>query len=230
MLRDIEAASAGYTAMGETTGLGGEPYLTPASHPNREPAVLPVRASASKTSTAALASMCEGLRGSSSVPLTGAGANQAWNDSGNARRHADPPGRRKRRHSPVGHVVFFANQYEDSDTGQPNPAWAALCSIPPDASDTVNGDLLQLLYLRVAPPATPMRKPMVDRMRFWTAVHEMGHAFNLLHSWQIGSRTPWVQLANEPESAQLHELSLPCRFGKVPAILRQLSNTGSLTR
>lgn len=40
----------------------------------------------------------------------------------------------------------------------------------------------------------------VDRMRFWTAVHEMGHAFNLAHSWQKAGGTPWVPLANEPEA------------------------------
>jgi len=40
----------------------------------------------------------------------------------------------------------------------------------------------------------------VDRMRFWTAVHEMGHAFNLAHSWQKSLGAPWVPLANEPEA------------------------------
>lgn len=40
----------------------------------------------------------------------------------------------------------------------------------------------------------------VRRMQFWTAVHEMGHAFNLAHSWQKSLGTPWIQLANEPEA------------------------------
>lgn len=45
-----------------------------------------------------------------------------------------------------------------------------------------------------------------QRMTFWTAVHEMGHAFNLAHSWQKALGTPqapgdpWVPLANEPEA------------------------------
>lgn len=45
------------------------------------------------------------------------------------------------------------------------------------------------------------------RMEFWTAVHEMGHGFNLAHSWQkaLGVTDgapgdPWVPLANEPEA------------------------------
>ena len=32
----------------------------------------------------------------------------------------------------------------------------------------------------------------VRRMTFWTAVHEMGHAFNLLHAWQKTLGMPWM--------------------------------------
>ena len=39
----------------------------------------------------------------------------------------------------------------------------------------------------------------VERMRFWTACHEMGHAFNLAHSWQKAFGTGWIPLLNEPE-------------------------------
>ena len=42
------------------------------------------------------------------------------------------------------------------------------------------------------------------RIRFWTAVHELGHAFNLAHVWQkslgIGSGGPWVPLVDQPEA------------------------------
>lgn len=44
----------------------------------------------------------------------------------------------------------------------------------------------------------------VERMKFWTACHEMGHAFNLAHSWQKSHPptwgTPWIPLNNEPEA------------------------------
>lgn len=51
------------------------------------------------------------------------------------------------------------------------------------------------------PPANdPNPAAWIDRMRFWTAVHEMGHAFNLAHSWQKSLGTPWIPLANEPEA------------------------------
>jgi len=45
-----------------------------------------------------------------------------------------------------------------------------------------------------------------QRMVFWTAVHEMGHAFNLAHAWQkaLGMPQapgdPWIPLTNQPES------------------------------
>jgi hypothetical protein len=40
----------------------------------------------------------------------------------------------------------------------------------------------------------------VRRMRFWTTAHEMGHAFNLAHSWQKSLGTQWVPLLDEPEA------------------------------
>lgn len=40
----------------------------------------------------------------------------------------------------------------------------------------------------------------VRRMRFWTAAHEVGHAFNLAHSWQKALGTPWIPLADDPEA------------------------------
>ena len=40
----------------------------------------------------------------------------------------------------------------------------------------------------------------VARMRFWTATHEMGHAFNLAHSWQKALGTPWIPLVADTEA------------------------------
>lgn len=60
-------------------------------------------------------------------------------------------------------------------------------------------------FIQDAPPDDPNAPAWRDRMQFWTAVHEMGHAFNLAHAWQkalshpnLGD--PWVPLANAPES------------------------------
>ncbi|WP_206602822.1 hypothetical protein [Leptolyngbya ohadii] len=55
-------------------------------------------------------------------------------------------------------------------------------------------------FISQAPSSDPAPDAQVKRMRFWTAVHEMGHAFNLAHSWQKALGTPWIPLANEPEA------------------------------
>jgi hypothetical protein len=51
-----------------------------------------------------------------------------------------------------------------------------------------------------------------QRMMFWTAAHEMGHAFNLAHSWQKALGTPWIPLANEPAARSF--MNYPFRVGE----------------
>ncbi|HET9219530.1 MAG TPA: hypothetical protein VFR18_21280, partial [Terriglobia bacterium] len=53
-------------------------------------------------------------------------------------------------------------------------------------------------FIKNAPPGDAAPAAWVQRMIFWTACHEMGHAFNLAHSWQKALGTPWIPLANEP--------------------------------
>lgn len=59
-------------------------------------------------------------------------------------------------------------------------------------------------FISQAPSGDPNPAAWVQRMIFWTACHEMGHAFNLAHSWQkslvFGGKGPWIPLANEPEA------------------------------
>ena len=43
-------------------------------------------------------------------------------------------------------------------------------------------------FIARPPSGDPNPDAWRDRMRFWTAVHEMGHAFNLAHSWQKAGR------------------------------------------
>jgi hypothetical protein len=45
-------------------------------------------------------------------------------------------------------------------------------------------------------PAGPDGAAWVQRMRFWTAVHELGHTFNLLHAWDKPA-DPWVPTSSE---------------------------------
>lgn len=59
-------------------------------------------------------------------------------------------------------------------------------------------------FIANAPAGDPNAAAWVQRMIFWTAVHEMGHSFNLAHSWQKQHPpawgTSWIPLANEPEA------------------------------
>jgi len=52
-----------------------------------------------------------------------------------------------------------------------------------------------------SPPANdPVPDAWVRRMIFWTACHEMGHCFNLAHSWNKSVGTTWIPLADELEA------------------------------
>ena len=53
-------------------------------------------------------------------------------------------------------------------------------------------------FISNPPAGDPHGAAFVNRMRFWTACHEIGHTFNLAHSWQKALGTPWIPLANEP--------------------------------
>jgi hypothetical protein len=55
-------------------------------------------------------------------------------------------------------------------------------------------------FISEAPAGDPNPVASVARLHFWTAVHEMGHAFNLAHSWQKALGTPWIPLVDEPEA------------------------------
>lgn len=55
-------------------------------------------------------------------------------------------------------------------------------------------------FIARAPLGDAAPAAWVARMRFWTACHEMGHAFNLAHSWQKSLETPWIPLVDEPEA------------------------------
>jgi hypothetical protein len=56
-------------------------------------------------------------------------------------------------------------------------------------------------FISDPPPAgDPNPAAFVQRMRFWTAVHEIGHTFNLAHAWRKSAGTPWIPLVDEPEA------------------------------
>lgn len=51
-------------------------------------------------------------------------------------------------------------------------------------------------FISLAPPGDPTPAAWIRRMAFWTVVHEMGHAFNLVHAWDKGVTQgnfhPWI--------------------------------------
>lgn len=55
-------------------------------------------------------------------------------------------------------------------------------------------------FIGAAPEGEAHGDAWVRRMRFWTACHEMGHAFNLAHSWEKDLCEGWVPLACDPEA------------------------------
>ena len=55
-------------------------------------------------------------------------------------------------------------------------------------------------FINQPPPNDSNPAAWIARMKFWTAVHEIGHTFNLAHSWQKSLGVPWIALADEPEA------------------------------
>jgi hypothetical protein len=65
-------------------------------------------------------------------------------------------------------------------------------------------------FISHAPSDEANPGPWVERMKFWTAMHEIGHTFNLAHSWQKSLGTSWVPLADEPSA--LSYMNYPFRY------------------
>ena len=55
-------------------------------------------------------------------------------------------------------------------------------------------------FIDNAPPGDVAPEGWRQRMKFWTICHEMGHAFNMAHSWQKALGTSWMPLSNDPEA------------------------------
>lgn len=65
-------------------------------------------------------------------------------------------------------------------------------------------------FISRAPTGEANPGPWVERMRFWTAVHEIGHTFNLAHSWDKSFGTSWLPLTDEPRA--LSYMNYPSRY------------------
>lgn len=161
-------------------------------HPNR-PSDLPNETLSLETVYARAGFAVASSGGNSIVPLAGAGPNQQWN---NAELH-DAMQKYWSRFAPRAQWslwTFFAAMHEmGSSLGG-----IMFDDIGPNHRQGTA--LFTQSFIANAPAGDPAPAAWVKRMIFWTAAHEMGHAFNLAHSWQKSLGVPWVPLANEPEA------------------------------
>jgi hypothetical protein len=143
------------------------------------------------------------------IPLAGAGANWTWN---NAELHDA--------------MQAYWSRFAD------HPQWAmwALFAARHDAGRGLGGVMFDDVGPRkrqgvaiftdtnlVRPPAGEQeRDAWGKRMKFFTLVHEMGHALNLAHSWMRSLGAPWIPVTDEPEARSF--MNYPERVnGKVAA-------------
>jgi hypothetical protein len=131
--------------------------------------------------------------GDSVVPLAGAGSNGTWSD---AELHDA--------------MVTYWSQFADRPQWSMWTFWCALH----DRGNTLGGIMFDDIgpnhrqgtaifteaFISRPPAGDAEPDAWVARMRFWTAVHEMGHSFNLAHAWQKNLGSSWIMLANEPDS------------------------------
>jgi len=131
--------------------------------------------------------------GDGEVPLSGAGSNGTWSD---AEMHDA--------------MVAYWSRFADRPQWTMWTFWCALH----DRGTSLGGIMFDDIgpnhrqgtaifteaFISRPPSGEAEPEAWVARMRFWTAVHEMGHAFNLAHAWQKNLGAAWIPLANEPES------------------------------
>lgn len=163
-----------------------------ASHPNR-PATLPAEVIDLQTTFRRAGFDVKMSPNASVIPTSGAGANGTWSD---AEMHNA--------------MVTFWSRFSNA------PQWAmwVLFAARHDIGRGLGGIMFDDIgpnhrqgtaiftdsFIVDAPNGDPNPAAWRNRNVYWTAVHEMGHAFNLAHSWQKSLGNPWIPLANEPEA------------------------------
>jgi hypothetical protein len=161
-------------------------------HPNR-PATLPVELLTMETIFRRAGFNVRKSGGDDVVPLVGAGANARWSD---AEMH-DAMQAYWSRFANLAQWsawVFFASLHEQGTS----LGGIMFDDIGPNHRQGTA--IFENAFISQAPQGEANPVPWVRRMRFWTAVHETGHCFNLAHSWQKSLGVPWMPLVDEPEA------------------------------
>ena len=164
----------------------------PTSHPNHEPSV-PNTALTLESAYARLGFQVTKSGGDSVIPIGAAGANTTWSDQemhdamqAHWSNWADAP--------QWALWVLFARQH-DVGSGRGGIMFDDIGTAQRQGTAIFSDSFISV------PPAGEVNPgPWVERMRFWTAMHEIGHAFNLAHSWQKSLGTAWVPLTDEPSA------------------------------
>lgn len=127
------------------------------------------------------------------VPLSTAGANQTWSNTELHdamqtywTRFANKP--------QWAFWILFAARHDEG------PSLGGIMFDDIGANHRQGTAMFNDSFIATPPTGDPAGDEWVRRMRFWTIVHEMGHTFNLAHSWQESLGTPWLTLQDEPES------------------------------
>lgn len=127
------------------------------------------------------------------VPLSGAGANAKWSDM-EMHDAMQTYWSKFDNKAQWAMWVFFASQHEDGF----GLGGVMFDSIGPNHRQGTA--IFNNSFIKNAPAGDTHPAAWVERMKFWTAVHEMGHGFNLAHSWQKTLGNPWINLSDEPEA------------------------------
>ena len=162
----------------------------PSSHPNHAPAA-PTSTLTLESAYARVGIQVTKTGGDSVIPVSDAGANTTWSDQemhdamqAHWSRWADAP--------QWAVWVLFARLHDQG---------TSLGGIMFDdigVAQRQGTSIFSDSFISQPPAGEADPGPWVERMKFWTAMHEIGHAFNLAHSWQKTLGTSWVPLADEP--------------------------------
>ena len=159
-------------------------------------------------------------RRAASVPVAGAGRERDVEQSGDARRDAGLLVAR----CPQGAVGDLDLLRGDCTTWAHGLGGIMFDDIGPQQRQGTS-IFIDSFISDPAPAGDPAPAAFIDRMRFWTGVHETGHAFNLAHAWQksltSGGKGPWLPLVDRARVAVVHELPV-LRGRRQDRVLRRL--------
>ncbi len=162
------------------------------SHPNR-PANLPIETLSLKKVYQRAGFDAQMSPNASAIPNSGAGSNGSWSDN-EMHNAMITYWSRFTNQSRWALWVLFAKQH-DLGYGLGGVMFDDI-----GANHRQGTAIFTDSFVQDVPPGDPSPVSWQQRMLFWTAVHEMGHAFNLAHSWQKSLGNPWIPLANEPQA------------------------------